>query len=142
MQIADVRRHVRETIERARRAAAERRAGSDAAARDYDRFLEQIAIPIFRQVANVLRTENYQFTVFTPSGSVRLMSDKRGEDYVEILLETGEGEPQVVGHSCRARGRRVIETERPVAENRRIVELTEEDVLAFLLDELEPLVER
>lgn len=142
MQIADIRKRVLETIAHARRVAAEHRTRVDAAGRDYDRFLEQIASPVFRQVANVLHAENHHFTVFTPSGSIRLMSDKSAEDYIELTLDTSGTEPQVLGRTSRARGRRVTEAERPIAEHRPIPELTEEDVLAFLLKELEPFVER
>ena len=46
----------------------------------------------------------------------------------------------ILGHSCRARGRRIIEHERPIGEGP-VRDVTEEDVLAFVLEELEPLVE-
>ena len=74
MEISDVRRRLTQTIERAKREAAERRARHDEAARDYAAFLERVAVPVFRQVANVLKTQGYAFRVFTPSDSVRLMS--------------------------------------------------------------------
>lgn len=142
MQISDVRKRLLDTIERARRAAAERRARADTAGRDYEKFLEQVATPMFRQFGNVLRAEGYVFTIFTPGGSVRLMSDKAAEDFIELSLDTGSSEPQVLGRTSRARGRRVIESERPIAEGRRIPEITEDDVLGFLLKEIEPFVER
>jgi hypothetical protein len=104
-------------------------------------FLEHVAIPLLRQVANVLRTEGYPFTVFTPGGSVRLMSDRAAQDYLELTLDTAGDRPLVMGHVSRARGRRVLESERPVAE-RTPAELTEEDVMTFVLKELEPFVER
>lgn len=141
MEIATVRQRVQETIQRARREAAQRRARTDEASREYDAFLDRIAVPIFRQVANVLKVENYAFTVFTPSGSVRLMSDRAAEDYLEFTLDTAGDQPRVIGHVSRARGRRVIESERPVAE-RTPGELTDEDVMTFVLKELEPFVER
>ena len=141
MEIADVKRRVQETIERARRASAERRTQSDQAAREYDEFLERAAIPIFRQVANVLRAQNHMFSVFTPGGSVRLMSDRAGEDYIEIVLDTSGERPVVAGHTSRVRGRRITESERPLAA-KAIRDLTEEDVLGFLLKELEPFVEK
>jgi hypothetical protein len=47
----------------------------------------------------------------------------------------------VMGHTSRARGRRVVESERPVAE-KAVGDLTDEDVLEFLLKEIEPFVER
>ena len=139
MEIADVRKRVNQAVERAKRRAAERRARSDEATRAYDAFLEGTAVPLFRQLSNVLRAQGYMFTVFTPSGSVRLMSDRGGEDYIELTLDTTGPAPAVVGHSSRARGRRVVEAEHAIGDPAR---LTEEDVLAFVLKELEPFVER
>ncbi len=52
-------------------------------------------MPLFRQVANVLKAEGYQFTVFTPGGSVRLMSERNAEDYIELSLDTSGDEPLV-----------------------------------------------
>jgi hypothetical protein len=141
MEISHIKRQVLETIGSARKSAADRRARSDQAAREYEVFLEHVAIPLLRQVANVLRTEGYPFTVFTPGGSVRLMSDRAAQDYLELTLDTAGDRPRVMGHVSRARGRRVLESERPVAE-RTPAELTEEDVMTFVLKELEPFVER
>ena len=141
MEISEVRRHLSETIERAKRAAADRRSHVDEASREFVVFLEQVAIPLFRQVANVLRVQGYPFDVFTPGGSVRLMSEKNADDFIELTLDTtGEG-PVVMGHSRRGRGRRVLESERPVAEGP-IRNLTEQQVLGYLLKELEPFVEK
>ena len=139
MEISDIKRRVVETIERARRRAGERRTRVDEATREYDAFLNRIAIPVFKQVANVLRAEGHMFTVFTPGGSVRLMSDRATEDYVELGLDTSGDEPAVSGHASRSRGRRVVESEEPLGPP---ASLTEEDVLAFVLKSIEPLVER
>jgi hypothetical protein len=141
MEISQVRRQVRETINRAKQAASEHRSRTDEAAREYDLFLSEIAIPMFRQVAAVLRAENYMFSVFTPSGSVRLMSDRSGDDYIELSLDTSGAQPQVIGHSSRSRGRRIIESEAPLKQGL-VRDLTEEDVLTFVLKELQPFVER
>ena len=94
MEISDIKRRVVETIERARRLAGERRTRIDEAAREYEAFLDRIAIPVFKQVANVLRAESFPFTVFTPGGSVRLMSDRAAEDYIELELDTSGDEPR------------------------------------------------
>ena len=139
MEIADVRKRLLHMIERAKRQAAERRARTDQASRAFDTFLETIAVPLFRQVANSLRADGYLFNVFTPSGSVRLMSDRGAEDYIEVSLDTSDTVPHVVGHTSRSRGRRVLESERAIGEPDA---LTEEDVLEFLLKELEAFVER
>ena len=142
MEISDVRRQVRETIDRAKRSAAERRTLVDDVTRDYETFLSGIAIPLFRQIASVLRSENHMFTVFTPAGSVRLMSDRSGEDYIELTLDTTGQQPQVIGRASRSRGRRVIESEAPLAVAEAVRDLTEQHVLAFVMKELEPFVER
>jgi hypothetical protein len=141
METSLVRKRLTETIETAKRTAAERRARSDEASRAYSEFLETIAVPLFRQVANILKASGYSFTVFTPSGAVRLMSDRSSEDYIELSLDASGEEPMVLGRSSHARGRRVVETERAIAEQT-VAHLTEEHVLQYLLKELEPLVER
>jgi hypothetical protein len=140
MEVSAVRQRVLQTIDRARKAAAERRTRTDEATRTYDAWLDRIAIPLFRQVAAILKAEGHTYTVFTPGGSVRLMSDRSAEDYIELALDTTGDEPRVIGHSSRNRGRRVIEREQPVGGA--VSTLTDEDVLGFLLKELEPFVER
>ena len=69
------------------------------------------------------------------------MSDKSPEDYIELSLDMSGDHPTVMGHVSRTRGRRVIESEHPIA-NKAVADLTEEDVFEFLLKEIEPLVER
>ena len=139
MEISAIKRRVTETIERAKRRAGERRTRADEAGRAYERFLDTTAVPLFRQVANVLRTDGYLFSVFTPSGSVRLMSDRHAEDFIELLLDTTGERPMVVGHVSRSRGRRVDEADRDLGDP---ADIGEEDLLAFLLKELEPFVEK
>jgi hypothetical protein len=139
METSDIRKRLNQTIERAKRQAAERRARGDEAARAFETVLSTTAVPLFRQVANILRSDGYLFNVFTPSGSVRLMSDRTAEDFIELSLETAGDQPQVIGHVSRSRGRREIESERAIGGPG---ELTEEMVLEFLLTELEPFVER
>ena len=141
METSVVRNRLRETIERAKRHAAERRGQNDEATRAFDAFLEHMVTPLMRQIAGALKADGYQFTVFTPSASVRLMSDRRAEDFIEIALDLSGETPRVIGHASRLRGRHIVETERPVGSGRP-GGITEEDVLEFLLKELEPFVER
>jgi hypothetical protein len=141
MEISLVKQRILQTIDSAKRAAAERRTRVDRAAREYETFLERTAVPMFRQVANVLRAENHGFTVFTPAGSVRLMSDRSTDDYIELALDSSGQDPLVMGHTSRGRGRRVVESERVVGSGKPD-ELTEDDVLTFLAKELEPFVEK
>jgi hypothetical protein len=139
METSEIRKRLHHTIERAKRNAAERRARSDQAGRAFETFLSAVAVPIVRQVANILRSDGYLFTVFTPSASVRLMSDRTPEDFIELFLDTSGDAPQVIGHTSYSRGRRVLESERAIGAPD---ELSEEAVLAFLLKELEAFVER
>jgi len=141
MEIADIRRRVTETIERARRLAQERRARNDDAERSFAMFRDGVAIPVYRQVANALKAAGYPFIVNTPAGSVQLVSERSSGDSIELALETDGDTPLVFGRSKRTRGRRTVESERPL-RTCPINELTEDDVLTFLLKELEPLVER
>jgi hypothetical protein len=141
MEISQVKQRLTETIERAKRSAAERRARNDEASRAYQPFLDQVAIPLFRQIASVLKASAYPFGVFTPGGSVRLMSERNNEDYIEIALDTTGDRPEVIAHVSRTRGRRVIESEKPVSDQP-IDAITAEELLAFLLRVIEPFVER
>ena len=142
IETSELRRRLRSAIEQAKANAAARRARSAAAADDYEKFLSTIAIPVVQQFANVLSAEGRHFKVATPTGSVRLTSAAASEDYIEIVLDTLEDPPEVVGRTSRGRGRRMISTERPVRERTAVAELNEEDVLAFLLTEIVPFVAR
>jgi hypothetical protein len=139
MEIAEIRKRVHAAIERARQHDAARRARGDEAARAYSTFLETIAVPLVRQIANVLRAEGLFFTVFTPSGAVKLASDRRAEDSFELSLDTSGIEPVVVARTSRARGRRVIQSEQALGDP---ASLDEQRTLDALLAELEHLIER
>jgi hypothetical protein len=142
MEISDLKRQMLAAIDRARRDAAERRVRIDDAGREYQQLLDRIAIPLFRQVAGVLRAENYQFSVATPGGSVRLMSERSSEDYLELMLDTSGEMPRVLGRASRGRGRRILESERPIGAPGPVRDITEHDVLEFVLSELAPFVEK
>lgn len=142
LETSEVRRRLRSAIEQARSNAAARRERTDAAARDYEQFLATIAVPVVQQFANVLSAEGHHFNIATPSGSVRLTSASSSEDYVEILLDTSQDPPEVIGRTSHGRGRRLVATERPVRDQTAVSELNDEDVLAFLLAEIVPLLTR
>jgi hypothetical protein len=140
IETSELRRRLRSAVEQSRSNAAAKRERSDGAARDYEKFLTTIAVPVVQQFANVLSGEGHQFHVGTPAGSVRLTSAGSAEDYVEMLLDTSEDPPEVVGRTSHGRGRRMVTSERPVRERTAIAELNEEDVMAFLLTEIVPFV--
>jgi len=142
IEISELRKRLRAAIDKSRRAAADRRARVDAASAAYATFLENKAGPLAHMVANALRAEGYNFTVFTPAGGVRLSSAKSADDYLEFALDSAQPEPAVVLRVNRSRGRRVMQHERPLREHVAVDALTEEDVLQALLQEIGPFVER
>jgi hypothetical protein len=140
MDVPEVRRQVRAAIDNARRDAAGRRERADAAARDYDAFLHGVAVPLFHQIASALVAEGHRFKVFTPAGSVTLASERSPEDHIELSLDTSTDPPVVIGRTTSGRGRRSQTSERPVREAAAITELTEPQLLEFVIEELAPLL--
>jgi hypothetical protein len=144
MEVSLVRNRVRGMLDRLKRPAddrrASRRAQMDAATEEYQSFLERTAVPLFKQVANVLRAESYAFDVFTPGQSVRLIAARGQDDYIELVLDTNGAAPKLLGRSSRSKGGNVNQTELVLNATSDIGALTEEDVLGFLLSELEELL--
>lgn len=142
IDVPDVRRRLRGVIESARKTAQERRVRHDRAAADYEDFLRDRAVPTFHTVASALVAEGHRFKVHTPAGSVRLASELSPEDFIELTLDTTSDRPVVVGRINRGRGRRLVTADRPVREDVSIAEISDEDVLSFLMREIVPFVER
>ena len=142
MEVSQVRNRLKRAIDAARKRAQHRRQRVADAERDYAAFLENVAIPVTRQVANALKVEGYAFTVFTPGGGLRLASDRSRDDYIEFALDGGGTTPEVVARISQTRGSRTVEDERPVKAGAAPGALTDEDVLTFLLDALQPWLER
>lgn len=142
MEISEIARQLKHAIERGRRATADRRQRTDAAAVAYQTFLERIAVPLFKQVANALRAENIPFQVFTPGGGLRLASDRTAEDFIELALDVSGDRPFVLGRVSYARGSRVLSHESAIRSDREIGQLTDEDVFEFLLREIPPFIGR
>ena len=140
MEVSEVRRRLRTAIDQARRDSSLRRERADAASRAYDQFLEQVAVPTFQTIANVLVAEGHRFAVFTPAGSVRLASERSGEDFIELALDPSQDPPVVVVRMSRGRGRRQLTSERSVTTS--ISSLTDSDVVQMVVDEIPKLVER
>ena len=141
-EIAEVRRRVRQTIERARLDATERRARAAVAGEQGRRFIEHVATPMVRQVLSVLRAEGYDYRLSTPAGAVRLVSDRRREDFIDIAVDTGGDAVTIMTTVSHVRGQRVLTTERPLGADLEIEALTEGHVLEFLLDAIQVFVER
>ena len=142
MEVSAVRQQILLAIDRAKHTAADRRAANDEAGREYSVFLDQLAVPIFRQASGVLRAEGYLFSLFTPSGGVRMMSDKSADDFIELVLDTTGAAPQVMGRTSRSWGNRTNVSEQPLNPAGPIREIAEADVLEFLLKAIERFVDR
>lgn len=133
-----VRKRVRLAIEQARRDQAERRTRATEARNTYEQFLESAAIPVFRMFANILKAEGLPFEVMTPAGGVRLQSERHRDDAIEMELDASADPPQPLVTITRARGSRVVQTDRTIKGSNPLVQLTEDDVIEMLLEELRP----
>jgi hypothetical protein len=142
MEVSDVRRRIRTAIEAARARGVERRARTDEASKAYDQFLDGIAVPAFHSVANALTGEGHRFNVITPGRTVRLSPERASEDFIELALDTERDRPAVVLRASRGRGRRMLSTERLLREDLPIAELAEDDVIAAVIEEAIPFIER
>ncbi len=142
VEVSSVRKALLLAIERSRVHAQERRERAAEAETTYRAFLELKAIPVARQLGQVLKAEGFPFTVFTPSGGLRLASDHGRDDFIELQLDTTGDLPQVLGRVNRVRGSRTLASERPIRPGTDIAALSEDDALAFFVEALEPWLER
>ena len=133
-----VRKRIRAEIDKARHDQAERRSRVADATRAYEEFLQNAAIPVFRMFANILKAEGYPFEVATPASGVRLQSERHRDDAVEIELDTTADPPQPLVTITRNRGSRVVQSDRSIKWNTPLEQLTEDDVIEMLLEELRP----
>jgi len=137
VEVSQVRKRVQGAIAAARTQAQQRRQQTADAERAYETFLQEVATPLARQVANTLKTEGYAFTLFTPAGALRLAADRGRDDFVELALDAEREPPQVVGRIRHTRGSRTVDEERPIKAGASPEDLTEEDVLEFFMSALE-----
>jgi hypothetical protein len=142
VEVSLVRKQVLAAIERAKSRQQQRRQRTAAAELEYRQFLANVATPVARQLCQVLKAENHPFTVFTPEGGLRLSSDHGRDDYIELSLDTSGDTPQVMARINRVRGSRTLTTEDAVKPGSAPSAISEEDVLIYLVDALEPWLER
>jgi hypothetical protein len=142
VEVSLVRNRLKRAIDAARERGQQQRQRSAAAEIAYDAFLKDVATPVTRLMANTLKVEGYPFTVFTPGGGLRLASDRTRDDYIEFAFDGDADPPQATARISHTRGSRTRREERPIKAGAGPDELSEEDVLAFLLSALEPWLER
>jgi hypothetical protein len=141
-EVADVRRRVRQRITEARERSNARRLEVDAAGRQFASFLSDVARPLLKVFASALTAEGYPFTISTPAEALRLTPERSRSDFIEIGLDTSLDPPQVIGRTQLGRGARGITRERPVRDNKPVDQLSEGDLLDFLVEEIGPFLER
>jgi hypothetical protein len=140
--VAQIRKRIQRAIEQARREAADRRTRVQEAQRAYDEFLETRAIPAFRSVAVVLKSEGLPWEVMTPTGEVRLVPDRKRDEYIALAFDATADPPQPLVSITRGRGSRTIHAERPVKPGTPAASaLAEDDVVQMLIEELRPWLE-
>jgi hypothetical protein len=143
MDVSELRKRILHALDTARKDAVTRRTEVDEASRAYEQFLENIAAPLLKQAQTVLRAEQQQFTVHTPAGSIRLVSDSAPQTFVEFILDVSPRVPHVLGRVSLTRGRQgVLVEERPLASGKPVAELVEDDVAQFLVTEIPKLIVR
>jgi hypothetical protein len=142
LEVSQVNKRVRSAIEQARSRAQSRRNATASAEKAFAVFLETVATPVSRQVVNALKVSNIAFTLGTPGGGLRLAAERGRDDYVEFVLDSSGELPQAAGRVSVTRGSRTIDEVLPVKSGTAIEDLTDEDVLEFLVRALEPWLER
>jgi hypothetical protein len=142
MELVQIRRRVQTRLGDIKRAAAERREKVAAAGRAYETFLADVATPTVNAVAQSLSAEGYAYRVTTPGGAVRMSSDRSSRTYLEIRLDAAGATPQIIAEIGRERGSRVFADERPICPGTAIGAITDEQVLAAILDAMAELIER
>ena len=142
METSDVRKRIKDSLERARKAASERRTRNTEASASYEVFLQSAAVPVFQQAAGALKAEGYPFVVHTPAGSVRLASERSSHDFIDLRLDTSGSRPQVLVRIERLKGRETTSQERPLKPGALVNSLTEQDVLDAIAEGIVELIER
>jgi len=138
--LSDLRRRVRQALQDAKQRTAARRTARDEASRAWAAAIDQTVTPVVRDVAAALTGEGLAFRIDTPAGVVRMVADRRPDDYVEVALEEGDElhAPEVIGRTVRARGRQSVTViEEPLGPP---AELTADRLTAFLLQAIAPFV--
>lgn len=139
-ELADLRRRVRQAIQDAKQKAAARRTARDEASAAWATAVAEIVEPAATSVAAALTGEAMPFRLETPRGTIRLVSERSADDYMEIVLDDSDERdaPEVIGRTVRARGRQSVtvmeELLGPPSQ------LSEDRVIAFFMKAIAPFV--
>ena len=137
-ELTDLRRRVRQAMQDAKRKAAQRREARDEASKAWDTAVAEVVEPAATQMAAALTGEGLPFRLETPRGTIRLVSERSKDDYIELVLDADDERdaPEVIGRNVIGRGRQsvtVIEESLGTP-----FELTDDAVTEFLLKAIGP----
>ena len=139
-ELADLRRRVRQAIQDAKQQAAARRTARDEAGAAWATAVAEIVEPAATNVAAALTGEAMPFRLETPRGTIRLVSERSADDYMEIVLDDSDERDasEVIGRTVKARGRQSVtvieELLGPPSQ------LSEDRVIAFFMKAIAPFV--
>lgn len=137
-ELAELRRRVRQQMQDAKRRKAERREARDAAAKAWDTAVAEIVEPAATQMAAALTGEGLPVRLETPRGTIRLVSQRSADDYIELVLDGDDEQesPEVIGRTVVGRGRQSVTVlERSLGAPGA---LTDDSVTEFLLSAIGP----
>ena len=138
MDVAELRKRILRELDRpagGERSGGDRRASADSARVQFNRLLNGTIAPLLIQTASILKAEGELCQVHTPSDTARIAFDSSHEDFIEFMLDTAPPAHVIGRGSVRRKGGTMVE-DRIVGVGKSIEEITDEDVLAFLLPEL------
>src|SRR5215216_929284 len=125
MDVSELRKLILRSLDDARKDAAAKRVVVDQAAKAYETFLSDIAVPLMLQAQQVLNATGESFSVHTPAASVRLVSDASPQTFLEFQLDPNGTRSGVIGRVSVVRGRRgPVVDERSVANGKSVESLT------------------
>jgi hypothetical protein len=137
-ELADLRRRVRQAMQDAKQKAAARRAARDEASQAWATAVAEVVEPAATNVAAAFTGEGMPFRLDTPRGTIRLVSERSADDYIEIVLDDSDERdaPEVIGRSVRARGRQSVTVVEELLGAPS--QLSEDRVIAFFMNAIGP----
>jgi|TARA_B100001013_G_C24611419_1_gene443374 hypothetical protein len=142
MDTAEIGQRIRRTLAEAKTSSAERRKRTAVAEAESRQALGRIAVPVMRTIASVLTAESYRCSISTPNGAVRLSFDSPRDAYIEVVIDTANDPPALIGRTGRTRGSRVLSDEQVIVGHPAIGQLTAEDLVSFVQRELLLVIDR
>lgn len=142
IEIGEVRRQLRHTIEAVKREAAAHRAEGAAGGAAFQVLLEDVAVPLFRQFTGALRAEGYLFRLQTPAHAVRIEAERSGDNFLELAIDTERRPVAVVLRRGYTRGQHIFTDEQVIAEGTDFTAVSPGRLLEALLELVPPFVGR